>query len=298
MHVIVTGAAGALARALIPRLCAQAEVARVTGVDVRPASLVHRKFRGIVADIASPEAWRVLSGADALIHLAFILLRGRRSIASVTRTNVTGTQMLLRKAADAGVEKLMFLSSAAVYGAGVELAEGAPFDPLPGFLYARNKAECERWLAADLPQAVVLRPHIILGPHALPLLRRLADSPLRPRLPDPQPRLQCVHADDVAAAIIAALQRDARGPFNLAAPASFSLRELIGMFHPHAVAVPLPLLRAGLTIAWALTGWAGEPGWLEGVGRTLTLDCSRARAVLGWQPQHRDWREILRTTLG
>ncbi|MEJ5210943.1 MAG: hypothetical protein WHV61_05885 [Burkholderiales bacterium] len=90
-----------------------------------------------------------------------------------------------------------------------------------------------------------------------------------------------MHEEDVVAAILAALVREVSGPFNLAAPGHFTWREL-----GRRVWLPLPVARGLLTAAWRLTGFGGEPGWIEGLRHSLTLDVSRARALLGWQPRH------------
>ena len=116
------------------------------------------------------------------------------------------------------------------------------------------------------------------------------------RLPDPQPCLQGVHEDDVADAIVAALAARVLGVFNLAAPQSFALRELVRWRRPHAVGLPLVVARVALALAWQTTGWGGETGWLDGISASLTLDCRRAAAALGWQPHHTDWREIVATS--
>ena len=34
-----------------------------------------------------------------------------------------------------------------------------------------------------------------------------------------------------------------------------------------------------------LSGFGGEPAWLDGIRHTLTLDCARARQALGWAPR-------------
>ena len=46
------------------------------------------------------------------------------------------------------------------------------------------------------------------------------------------------------------------------------------------------LAGAALKWVWGITGAGGEPGWMEGVHQSLTLNCSRARNELGWRPLH------------
>lgn len=281
MRILVTGAASHLAQVLLPRLCARDDVSQVIGLDVRPARFAHSKFQPRLADIRTASLHPWLENCDALIHLAFVVLRGRMPAQSMASVNLDGTCRVFAAARDAGVARLVHLSSAAVYGSGENLTEAAPLAPLPGFLYAAHKAALEAWFAAELPQAVRLRPHVILGPHCQPLFRRLLRLPFRLRLPEPAPRLQCVHEEDVVSAIEAAIEREVSGPFNLAGEESFTLADILqGRW-----TLSLPLARRLLDAAWRLTGFGGEPAWLAGAGRPLTLDCARARKLLGWRPR-------------
>lgn len=296
MRIVVSGAAGRLAAALLPKLCASSDVTRVIGIDRVPASFRHAKFAPIIADIRDASSRDALRGAAAVLHLAFVLQRGRLPLQQMRANNVEGSEAFLGEAAAADVPRIVHVSTAAVYGAGHDLTEDAPLAPWPRFQYACQKVELETWIARGLPHAIVLRPTIILGPNAQPLLRQLIGAPFYVRLPDPQPLLQCVHEDDVADAIVAALAAPVRGAFNLAAPQSFAVRELVRRRRPHALGLPLAVARVALAAAWRTTGWGGEPGWLDGIGASLTLDCRRAAAVLGWQPHHTDWREIVATS--
>lgn len=285
MRVCVTGAAGHLARALLPPLCAATWVESVVGVDRARPEFRHAKFTAVKSDIANAGARAAVEHADALVHLAYIVARGRTSAREMRRVNVDAAQSLICAAVAAGA-RVVVLSSAAVYGNGEALTERAPLAPLAGFLYAAHKAELEGWIATHAPQAAVLRPHIILGPHALPLLRQLIALPVYPRLPDPQPKLQCVHETDVARAILLALRTAASGPFNLASLDTFAWKAFAQIRHRRAIAFPLPALRVALWLAWRVAGWGGEPGWLAGATHSLTLDCTRARDVLGWSATH------------
>jgi UDP-glucose 4-epimerase len=293
VHVVVTGAAGRLARVVLPRLCEHPAIGRVTGIDRVATAYRHPKFAVHIADIADRAAHAALRDADALVNLAFVLLRGRMPLPSMTRTNVDATIALLSAAADAGIASIVHLSSAAVYGQGTDLAEDAPLAPLPRFAYAQHKAHVDRFVARTLPQVALLRPTIVLGPNAQPLLTTLLALPFYVRVPDPQPRLCVVHEDDVAVAVLLALERQVRGPFNLAAASTFSARDLGRTRRTHAPGVPLALARAALHVAWRTTGWGGEPGWLDGATSSLTLDCTRARSTLGWRPRHEDWNAII-----
>lgn len=285
MRIFLSGAASHLAQALLPKLCSKSEVNAVVGVDLQVTDFTHPKFAHHFADIRSPETARLMQGCDALVHLAFVVLRGKMAAATMQDINVQGTRHLFNAARQAGITRLVHLSSAAVYGGGENLNESAVLRPLPGFLYGQHKAQLEAWLASEFPDAVRLRPHIILGPHCQPLLLKILRQPFYIALAEPQPQLQCVHEDDVADAIIASLLLPASGPINLAAPGSFSFKQVIAERHARALPITFSAAKMALNVAWRFTGFGGEPAWLDGIQYPLTLDCRRAQQVLAWQPK-------------
>lgn len=284
MKVVVTGAAGRLAAAVLPRLAAESAIEEIRAIDLREPAFAHPKIDFRTGDFRGGTAHALLAGADALVHLAFVVLRGRMPRARMREVNVAGTLALFAAARSAGVRRVVHLSSAAVYGEGERLREDAAFSPLPGFAYAEDKAAVEAALARDFPDVVRLRCHIIAGANAQPLLARLLRQPFYVRAPAPGPQLQCVHEADVAAAVALALTSAAAGPINLAADDTFSLAEAIRRRHRIAIALPPAAARALVTTGWAVAGAFGEPAWVAGAARSLTLDCRRARDELGWRP--------------
>ena len=286
MRIFLSGCASHLAQALLPKLCALPQISAVIGVDLKAASFTQPKFTQHLVDIRSPESARLMQGCDALAHLAFVVLRGKIAATTMQDINVQGTRLLFSAARQAGITRLVHLSSAAVYGQGENLHESAALLPLPGFLYGEHKAQVEYWLASEFPEAVRLRPHIILGPKCQPLLLKILRQPCYVTLAEPQPQLQCVHEDDVADAIVASLLQAVSGPINLAAPGSFSFKQVIAQGHARPLPMTYNAAKMALNLAWRFTGFGGEPAWLDGIQYPLTLDCSRAKQVLAWQPKY------------
>ncbi len=297
MKILVTGAAGRLARVVLPRLLADERIERVYGVDLQPIPLEHPRLTAVQADIRDPECLELLEVADVLVHMAFVLMggglgRARHDRAAVRAVNLAGSQLLMGAAVEAGVGRIVFVSSAAVYGTWPDLpepvSESQPLRPLPGFAYGEDKAAVETWLdglEASHPylHLIRLRPHAILGPNAHPMLNRLLHQPLVPALAKPLPRTQCVWEDDVAEAIYLSLHSAARGAFNLAADPPMSLREMIRLNRGFTLPLPLSLLSGLHRLAWRLTPAVGEPGWVTGLRHSLVLDTRRAWDELGWQ---------------
>ncbi len=286
MRVFVTGSSSHLAQSLLPRLCDDPGVTGVTGVDLAPPRFAHAKFAAHRLDIRSPRIAGLIAEHDALVHLAFVVLRGRMSEAEMFDINVRGSHRVFHAARSVGVARLLHVSSAAVYGSGVHLSEDAPLAPLPRFLYAQHKAHLEQLLAIEFPECVRLRPHVVLGPHAHPVLRQLLNQPCYVRLPDPQPLLQCVHEDDVARAVLLCLAKPVRGAFNLAVEDNFSFRDAIRSRHRLRVPLPPAVARSMLKLACRWAGWGGEPAWIDGLARTLIVNCRRIRVELGWRSSY------------
>lgn len=310
MRVLLTGSASHLARVLLPRLCEAPRVREVTGIDLRPSGFTHPRYTEHRLDVRAPRLAGHLAGTDAVIHMAFVVIpdklgRRRHDRALIRDINLGGSRNVAECARAAGVRRLIHLSSAAVYGAWEDnpprLDEAHPRRANPGFAYGEDKAAVENWLdgfeqTGGPPQVVRLRPHVILGAQAQPLLRFLLRQPTYPRLPDPQPLTQCVWEEDVVEAMLAALLSEHTGAFNLGAEPALPFRDMIRHCHSRPLGLPYRAWRGLHRGLWRVTGAFGEPGWMDGMRHSLALDSARARDELGWRP--RDTYACLDAVLG
>ena len=165
MRVAVTGASGFVGSALVPAL-------RSRGHDVMALD------RAATGDIAAAADWpALLSGADAIVHLAALAHAGAVDEARLRAVNVDASVAIGKAAAGAGI-RMIFMSSAKVLG---EQTPGKPFDehsPLaPRDAYARAKADAERALRA-VPglRLTVLRPPLVYGPRVRANFLALLDA--------------------------------------------------------------------------------------------------------------------------
>ncbi|WP_298178070.1 NAD-dependent epimerase/dehydratase family protein [Saccharomonospora sp.] len=307
--VVVTGATGNVGTALLRQLSTTNDI-RVTGVARRipePDTEPYRHARWVSCDLGEPDAvdtlTTALDGADAVVHLAWAI-HPRRDEPSLWRTNVTGTRHLLQATARAGVERLIVGSSVAAYSPTSRwsmVSEDWETGGIDTSAYSRSKVWLERELDTftqhhpDITLSRV-RPCAILqqdaaGEFARWLLGDLVPGRWigRPWLPLPlwpQLRIQLVHADDVAAAIIAVLNRQAAGSFNLAAEPVLHAHDIAGTLGGTRLPVPKSVLSASSGLAWCAGLYPLHPGWLELADKAPLADTTRARAELDWEPAH------------
>jgi len=300
VRVFVTGAAAYLARPLLSTLCNQSWVSQVRGIDIKPSLFTHPKYDEFLCDTRDTRLGELMRGYQSVIHMAFVVLRStlghqRKDRVLVHDINVNGSHRVFEAAAAGGVEALVHLSSASVYGAWADnppfMTEAQPRRSMPDFAYAQDKNTLEDWLddfeiAQPSMRVVRLRPHVILGPNAQPFLRRLLQQPFYPSFPSPLPLTQCVWEDDVVNAILACIQRDVRGPFNLGADAALPFRDMLRLTQHHTIGVPFGALRAAHRALWTVSAIGEEPGWLNGMRYSLTVDASRAKRLLDWNPTY------------
>ncbi len=301
MKVLVTGSGSHLARALLPKLLAEDRITQVIGVDLRPGGLRHAKFSEHRLDIRDPQLTELMHGVDAVIHMAFVVLRSslgkqRKNRDLIRDINLGGSRHVFELARKAGVKCLIHLSSAAVYGAWPDnpplMDENQARRVMTGFSYAEDKNAVEDFLDEyatldSAPRVVRLRPHVILGPHAQRFLLALLRQPFYPRFPEPQPLSQCVWEDDVCDAVLLALfHPTARGAYNLAADDTLAFRDMLRLHQRFTLGLPFVLVKLLHRLLWWISSAGEEPGWLGGMRWSLAVSNHRAREELGWRPRY------------
>jgi UDP-glucose 4-epimerase len=303
MRVVVTGATGNVGTSLLAALAGEPAVDEIVAVARRPATFGDGRVRMVVADVVRADLAPILAGADALVHLAW-LIQPSRDERTLRATNVEGTRRVLDAAVRAGVGTIVHASSVGVYAPGPKdraVDETWPATGIPTLFYSRHKAEAERMLdrlERDRPgvRVVRLRPGLIFKREAATEIRRLFLGPLLPSpfvrrklipvVPDlPRLRFQAVHSLDVGDAYRRALLSDVRGAFNVAADPVLDSRVLADLLGARPMSLRGTALRAAAQVSWRLRLQPSPAGWIDLALGVPIMDSGRARRELGWEPR-------------
>ncbi len=179
-RVVVTGGAGFIGSHLVERLAGRNRVVVLDNFEVGCVQNLAgtrariEVVRGSVLD--SRAVARALAGADVVFHLAALtsVQESRSEPLRFAETNVLGTLNVLSAAQDAGIRRVVFASTAAIYGRSTgRLKETLPPNPLSPYAITKLAGEyfCQGLSRVDGTDAIALRPFNVYGP------RQPADSP-------------------------------------------------------------------------------------------------------------------------
>ena len=280
----------------------QGHRAAVRGVEV---------FQGDLMQPADLSAAFQRHDIEAVIHFAALIAVGDsvKDPNAYYSNNVAGTLNLLDAMRTAGVNKLVFSSTAAVFGnpQNDKLAEDHPRAPINPYGWSKRMVEqmLEDMAAAWGLNSVALRYFNACGAHSsgeigeahdpethlIPVVL-LAALGVRDSLklfgddydtPDGTCIRDYIHVMDLASAHLKALEYMAKTPgahaFNLGNGAGFSNLEVVETARK-VTGHPLPVEMAPRR--------AGDPA-------RLVADSTRARNELGWSPEHPDLADIIQS---
>ncbi len=311
MKILVVGGAGYVGSTSVERFVdAGHRVVVYDNLSSGHAAAVPDGARLVVGDIGDKQRLvRILSnGVDAVLHCAARSLVGESMLEPglYYRTNVSGGVALLEAMREARVTRLVYSSTAAVYGEPkrVPIAEADRTQPINP--YGETKLAFEgamRWFcAAHDFRAISLRYFNVAGAterngedhdpetHLMPLVLRVAAGEathVQIHGQDyPTPDGTCIrdflHVRDIANAHLLALEATGEADaslevYNLGSAAGFSVREVVeAARRVTGRAIPARPVRRRV----------GDPP-------VLVASSRRARRELGWQPTHSSLEHML-----
>ena len=295
MKIAFTGSSGLLAGSVLSLLEADSEIEEIVGIDLRPRAESRRKLRWVKRDICDPQIWQDMQGCEILIHMAFIVLPIRNT-AKAIEINIEGSRNVFNAAAKAGVKKIIYTSSTAVYGAWPDnpmpISESDSRRGNPDFYYSWSKAKVEDCLdefEKDNAEIIItrFRPPIILSPKAYKITRWLVEQPFGVSILNRDTKTQFVWDEDVAMAILLAIKGDFHGAFNRGADGSLTSKEMNKIMGKPTITIPIVVIYVIVWLAWNLRlAKSVSPGWIS-IMKYSTIACNdKAKLVMGWIPKY------------
>ena len=287
MHTLVTGGAGFIGSNVVRLLLERGHSVTVfdnlsSGYESNVSEQDVRLVRGDVRDYAAlAEAAR---GAEAVFHLA-ASVGNKRSIDDPfgdTQTNALGTLHVLEAARHAGVRKVVYSSSAGIFGElkTLPIAEDHPIDPITPYGVSKLAGEkhCLAYARLYDLEAVCLRYFNVYGVHqrydaygnVIPIFATLMlrGEPITV-FGDGEQTRDFINVRDVASAnVLAAESVGVNGAFNLGSATAISINDLVRLLG-RAVGTPARLAHG-----------APRPGDV----RDSLADISAIRTALGFAP--------------
>ncbi len=214
--------------------------------------------------------------------------------------NVDGTATLLAAAAEAGVGRVVFISSAVVYGLGMERPVTEATEPAPIEPYGVSKLEAEevcRAFGTRGLETVVLRPSAFVGPERLGAFGILFDWVREGRrvytLGPGTNRYQLLDVDDLVDAVVLAAEAPVAGEtFNVGAAVTGAVAADLDALIAHAgsssCVTPLPAGTARVVLRGLdLMRLSPLSEWhYRTADRDVVASVEKARRVLGWKPRY------------
>lgn len=294
---LVTGGSGYFGSLLVAELKAQGRQVRVLDLvdaDDRPFDV---EF--VQGDIRfADDVRRAVDGVDVVYHnVAQVPLARDKSL--FQSVNVGGTNTLLTQAEAAGVGKVVYTSSSAVFGIPKSNPVFPDTAPTPVEAYGQAKFEGELLCRAAVTRGLdvsIVRPRTILGLGRLGIFGILfdwiADGAVVPVLGRGDNIYQFVHAHDLATACILAGQRSGPGIYNIGAEEFGTMREAVEHLCEYAGtgakvrSVPIGLTSKAMqtTATLGLTPF-GPYHWIM-YSKELWFDLTAAKEELGWSAEY------------
>jgi dihydroflavonol-4-reductase len=311
MKIALTGATGFIGSRVAQQLRARGDevvcIVRTPGRAQALSAIGCNVHMGDVLDRRSLLAG--FAGCDGVIHLAASYELGvvGEARASAARLNLEGTRTALEAARDAGASKIVYTSSAMVYGYGraePPILEGeAVGTRFPSF-YGRSKADAHQ-IALEIARAgaplVIVQPGAVIGPRDHSSMRYVFGSLARGLpLTVGDALYGIIDVDECARGHVLALDKGQAGACYHLAAEFMTMPQLMQRAHEltgvsgRRLTLPGWLLNANAALMSVIERFVPVPELLSSdLLRSATdvrhhLDTSRARADLGFAPRKLD----------
>jgi len=292
LRIAVAGASGFIGQALVAHAVGAGH--EVTAISRLGNSVPGARDVRLSGYTSVGEFAQGLRNSDVLVHLAARAHQSNNSTDADFSVNLAVTKAVVHAARDAGVGRLIFISSIGVNG---DHTDGHAFTesdrPAPTEPYARSKLLCERWLEEELsvrggPDWTTIRPPLVYGRGAPGNFARLARA-IKTRIPLPLAGVKnlrsLVGLDNLLDMVMTCAHhaRASNQLFLVADGEDISTPDLL-LSTGSAMGTPARLWPVPHPLLSVIATATGRRDQLARLSGSLQVDIAKARSVLGWSP--------------
>jgi len=302
MRAFVTGGTGFIGSHVVKRLRDRGDY--VVVLARRPEKAAGLDIEVVEGDLSDAHAIRRgMDGCQAVFHIAADYRVGMAASKrdAMRDSNIGGTERVLDAAADAGVDKIVYISTINVFGntKGETVDESYRRNEADGFVSTYDQTKYRAHLLAEQRAAegapiVIVQPGSVYGPGDHALVGQMIEQASTGKMPAkafPELGLNMVHVDDVADGIMLACDKGRPGESYVLGGEITTQGELIdkaaaiGGKKPPRMKVPPVLLKAMIPVG----RWIGPPMGLPPNFREMI---SAAHNVTYWAKDDKARREL------
>ncbi|MFN8446965.1 MAG: NAD-dependent epimerase/dehydratase family protein [Caldilineaceae bacterium] len=321
-RILVTGATGALGPCVVARLLAAGYRVRALVRKLPSAGLLPPTVECCLGDLTEPATLTAaLQGCTQVVHLAALLHIVNPSPAlqaEYERVNVQGTQSLVQAALQQGVERLLLISTIAVYGSQPDTLLEETTACVPDTFYGKSKLAAEDIVlqarrSTGKPLGVVLRLGAVYGSRVKGNYQRLLFSLAKGRfvpIGRGENRRSLIYEEDVAAAVLLAMcaERALGQVYNVTDGQYHPVREIIEAIcvaldrSPPRLTIPIAPVRLLCAVSEDLAKGLriSSPvrrATLDKYTEEIRVDSRKIREQLGFRPEYdlqSGWRAAIK----
>jgi UDP-glucose 4-epimerase len=290
--VAITGVNSYFAATLLPKLEDDPTVDTIIGVDTAPWKGEYAKVQFFKTDIRDPNLAKILNGVDTVFHLAFIVgeIRNKKTIHDI---NINGTKNVFDACVKAGVRKIVYASSATVYGATIQnplgITEDRPLFKHSDSYYSAAKVEIEQLFAdyAEKHPNIVfsaIRAALLFGPKIDNMFSKLFAMKLSALTPGVSYN-QYIHEEDLGDALYLSFSKDLPGAYNVGGDDAISARDAFNKAGVLILTIPAFLLKWLAAIGFMVGIFPAGGGWVTLSRYTIFMNCDKFKSATGWRPK-------------
>jgi UDP-glucose 4-epimerase len=294
-RVLVTGVSNPLGAEVARRLAPH--VPHLFGCDVADPISALEEMDFVHADTRHAAIGKLVRQMhiDTVVHLA-VMVDSPHDERSIHETDVIGTMNVLVgcSAPTSRVRRLIVKSSQAIYGAGPTdpsfFSEDMTSVERPASSISRDLLDMEQLVSEfalrnESCRVSVLRLGFRVSEDTT--LARYLSLPIVPTFAGFDPRLQLLHEDDAADAIVRAVLGEHPGVFNVGAKGVVLLSQAIAIMggQPAPILPPYGHWIARLALR-AMTRVDVQAHLADVIAFGSVMDCSRLETEFGWKPVH------------